>query len=57
MAKQSKHFIQKNRDWDFNGDGRFPTNRIKGKDKQFLKRQRRQYDKKEAKLEILDAAC
>jgi hypothetical protein len=52
MAKLSKTFIQKHRYWDFDGDGRFPTNRIKGKDKQILKKQRRYYEKKEAKKEI-----
>lgn len=50
--KQSKGFIQKNRYWDFNGDGRFPHDRIKGKDKQVLKKQRRLYEKREALQEI-----
>ncbi|PLS19737.1 hypothetical protein CVD28_04820 [Bacillus sp. M6-12] len=50
--KQSKVYIQKHRYWDFNGDGRFPTNRIKGKDKQALKKQRRLNEKKEASMEI-----
>jgi hypothetical protein len=50
--KQSKGFIQKHRYWDFNGDGRFPTDRIKGKDKEVLKKQRRLYEKKEALQEV-----
>lgn len=50
--KHSKGFIQKHRYWDFNGDGRFPTNRIKGKDKLVLKRQRRAYEKKEAERDV-----
>lgn len=52
MAKKSKVFIQKNRYWDFNGDGRFKKNRIKKKDKQILKKQRRLYEKKQAKEDI-----
>lgn len=52
MAKKSKGFIQKNRQLDFNGDGRFPTLRIKNKDKFYLKKQRRLYEKKMCEEEI-----
>lgn len=33
--------------WSYNDDGRFDQERIKGKDKQILKKKRRLYEKKE----------
>lgn len=52
MPRKSKSFIQKNREFDFNGDGRFSELRIKGKDKEFLKKQRRLFEKKNLFIEI-----
>lgn len=46
--RKSKKFIQKHRYWDFNLDGASDHTRIKDKDKQVLKKQRRRHEKKEA---------
>lgn len=45
----SKHWRPLHIYWDFNGDGRFSKERIKGKDKYFMKRRRRSYEKNEAR--------
>lgn len=42
----TKHYRPKKWLWEFNGDGRFPTERIKGKDKHYLKVKRRLMEKK-----------
>ena len=51
-AKKIKIIYSKNREFDFNGDGRFSELRIKGKDKEFLKKQRRLFEKKNLIIEI-----
>ena len=51
---KSKIFIQKNRKWDFTVDGLFSRNRIKGKDKEFLKKQRRLFEKEDENKIISD---
>lgn len=52
MAKKSKKFIQKNRHLDFTKDGMFKNFRIKEKDKAFLRKQRRLFEKRVTKQEI-----
>lgn len=42
--------------WDFNGDGRFPHDRVKGKDKKNRTRFRRTLEKEMLKKEI-DMYC
>lgn len=47
-ASSSKKFSG----WDYNGDGRFPYDRVKGKDKELRKRHRRTLEKEMIRKEL-----
>ena len=50
--KESKRIRPVHNYWDYNGDGRFPNERIKGHDKRYLKRWRRHIEKQELLAEV-----
>lgn len=49
MGKHSKQIRPSKNWWDYTQDGRFPEERIKGKDKALLKRKTRRREEKELK--------
>jgi hypothetical protein len=52
IVKKSKGYRPKKMLWEFNGDGRFDKERIKGKDKARMKKLRRLHEQKYMKIEI-----
>lgn len=50
--RKSKGYRPKKILWDFNGDGRFDKERIKGKDKSRMKKLRRLHEHKLMRIEI-----
>ncbi len=52
IGRLSKHWRETHNYWQYNGDGRFSHERIKGFDKHWLKRRRRRYEQRMALTEV-----